>query len=182
MGTSFSATEGGASGSNLFRNENTPLVKTIIPSEGNDFTIGTNDTHPPLTLVSGYSYDTSNITTNTGYRSVTDDLSRQSSSNLSNTSIDAISQNSTSLFNATSPSNDFSFNLFGTDWHPFEWLTLPTLYSWLGPLSSVAMIIGCVMPYVPQYITIYKLQDSKGFSTFVCFTLFISNILRVAFW
>lgn len=84
--------------------------------------------------------------------------------------------------NTTTNNEDFNFNLFGTVIYPFRWLTLPTLYSWLGPISSVAMIIGCVLPYVPQYITIYKNRNCQGFSTFVCLTLLLANILRVAFW
>lgn len=90
----------------------------------------------------------------------------------------------TSSNNATN-TDDFRLNLFGTYVYPFRWITLPTLptlYSWLGPLSSLAMIIGCVMPYVPQYLTIYKNRSCSGFSTFVCLTLLLANILRVAFW
>lgn len=183
MGISFSSTERDANDTNLVQKESTLLIKTNVPSDGSDVTIGTNDTHPPLTSGSGYSYDASGIASESGRSSPIDDLSRQQQSNNSNNaSIVAVGSGTSTLFNATSPSDDFSFNLFGTDWYPFKWVTLPTLYSWLGPLSSLAMIIGCVMPYVPQYITIYKRQDSSGFSTFVCFTLFISNILRIAFW
>lgn len=79
-------------------------------------------------------------------------------------------------------SDEFKFDFFGTYIYPFRWMSLPTLYSWLSPLSSVAMIVGCVLPYVPQYLTIYKTRNCSGFSTFVCLTLLISNILRIAFW
>lgn len=79
-------------------------------------------------------------------------------------------------------SQDFSVNVFGTVLYPFRWITLTSLASWLGPLSSLAMIIGCVLPYVPQYITIYKERSCTGFSTYVCLTLLIANILRIAFW
>lgn len=44
------------------------------------------------------------------------------------------------------------------------------------------MIIGCVLPYVPQYTTIYRNRDCSGFSTFVCLTLLVANIARLAFW
>lgn len=85
--------------------------------------------------------------------------------------------------NGTAASDeDFRFNFFGTYVYPSRWLTLPTLYSWIGSLSSLAMIIGCVLPYVPQYVTIQKKQNCGGFSTFVCLTLLLSNILRIAFW
>lgn len=83
---------------------------------------------------------------------------------------------------SASDNDDFKINLFGNVLYPFRWITLPTLYSWLGPISSAAMVIGCVMPYVPQYITIYKNRITSGFSTFVCLTLLVSNILRIAFW
>lgn len=78
--------------------------------------------------------------------------------------------------------DEFSLNLFGYILYPFRWITLTTLTSWLGPMSSLAMIIGCVMPYVPQYATIYKTRSCAGFSTFVCLTLLLANILRIAFW
>lgn len=77
---------------------------------------------------------------------------------------------------------EFSFKVFGTVLYPFRWITLTTLTSWLGPLSSLAMIVGCVLPYVPQYATIYKTRSCSGFSTYVCLTLLIANILRIAFW
>ena len=84
--------------------------------------------------------------------------------------------------NGTSSDEDFRLNLFGNDVYPFKWMTWPTIYSWLGPISSVAMVVGCVLPYVPQYITIRKKHSSKGFSTLVCLTLLIANITRIAFW
>uniref|UniRef100_A0A6G1SGP9 Solute carrier family 66 member 2 n=1 Tax=Aceria tosichella TaxID=561515 RepID=A0A6G1SGP9_9ACAR len=78
--------------------------------------------------------------------------------------------------------HDFSVNIFGTVLYPFRWITLTSLATWLGPLCSLAMIIGCVLPYVPQYITIYRERSCTGFSTYVCLTLLIANILRIAFW
>lgn len=106
------------------------------------------------------------------------------SNNATNTAINSTPYPTTAMNNDTTiaSGDEFRLNLFGTYIYPFRWLTLQTLYSWLGPLSSLAMIIGCVLPYVPQYVTIHKSQNYKGFSTYVCLTLLISNILRVAFW
>lgn len=52
----------------------------------------------------------------------------------------------------------------------------------LGYLASGAMILGGVLPYVPQYKEIRKTQDSDGFSLYVCLALLISNTLRILFW
>lgn len=114
-----------------------------------------------------------------------DDLSRQSASSTMDTT--NVGDISTTAFpingtTTTNSSDDFRLNLFGTYIYPFRWMTLPTLYSWLGPLSSLAMIIGCVLPYVPQYATIKENQSCSGFSTYVCLTLLLANILRIAFW
>ena len=89
-----------------------------------------------------------------------------------------------SSFSPFSQDNDeaFSVNLFGYVLYPFRWITTTSFSSWLGPLSSVAMVVGCVMPYIPQYATIRKSRSCAGFSTFVCLTLLMANILRIAFW
>uniref|UniRef100_A0A6G1SNN9 PQ-loop repeat-containing protein 1 n=1 Tax=Aceria tosichella TaxID=561515 RepID=A0A6G1SNN9_9ACAR len=47
---------------------------------------------------------------------------------------------------------------------------------------STAMIIGGLLPFLPQYIKIKKSRSSDGFSTYVCLTLLLANILRIAFW
>lgn len=116
------------------------------------------------------------------------DNSAQSSTENSSYIVTNSSMNNNASLNKTianddpNSNEDFKLNLFGTYIYPFRWLTLTTLYSWLGPISSLAMIIGCVLPYVPQYITIHKNRNSRGFSKFVCLTLLLANILRVAFW
>lgn len=143
-------------------------------SENADTTIVETNSQPPDK--SNYNFDDSSIT------------NVFNSNNSNNLSIDLNNNNITKQISNnngnTTISNDeeFNFNLFGTVIYPFRWMTLPTLYSWLGPISSLAMIIGCVLPYVPQYITIYKNRNCQGFSTFVCLTLLLANILRVAFW
>lgn len=48
--------------------------------------------------------------------------------------------------------------------------------------ASAAMIFGGVVPYIPQYIDIYKSRNTDGFSTHVCLALLIANILRILFW
>eukprot|EP00794_Sanderia_malayensis_P019152 gene19151-21072_t len=48
--------------------------------------------------------------------------------------------------------------------------------------ASAAMIFGGVVPYIPQYIDIYKSKNIDGFSTYVCLALLLANILRILFW
>jgi hypothetical protein len=92
------------------------------------------------------------------------------------------SNNNTIINNNSIDNQEFSVSVFGTVLYPFRWITSASMASWLGALSSLAMIIGCVLPYVPQYITIYEERSCAGFSTYVCLTLLIANILRIAFW
>lgn len=49
-------------------------------------------------------------------------------------------------------------------------------------ISSAAMIIGGVVPYVPQYWDIWQTRDAEGFSMHVCLALVVANILRIFFW
>ena len=60
----------------------------------------------------------------------------------------------------------------------FVTLFLQTV-SWI---SSAAMIVGAVVPYVPQYWDIWKSRDAEGFSLHVCLALLVANILRIFFW
>ena len=53
------------------------------------------------------------------------------------------------------------------------------LVSWI---SSAAMVIGGVVPYVPQYWDIWQTRDAEGFSMHVCLALVVANILRIFFW
>ncbi|XP_011296577.3 solute carrier family 66 member 2 isoform X1 [Musca domestica] len=52
----------------------------------------------------------------------------------------------------------------------------------VGWAAASAMVIGGVIPYVPQYLEIKKTQDADGFSLHVCFALLIANSLRILFW
>ncbi|KAH9499721.1 hypothetical protein Btru_077659 [Bulinus truncatus] len=48
--------------------------------------------------------------------------------------------------------------------------------------SQAAMVLGGVVPFIPQYIDIWKSRNAEGFSLFVCLALLIANILRIMFW
>lgn len=49
-------------------------------------------------------------------------------------------------------------------------------------LAASAMVIGGVLPYVPQYKKIKETDDPEGFSLHVCLALLIANSLRIFFW
>ena len=58
-------------------------------------------------------------------------------------------------------------------------LTLKNVVSFI---AAGAMVFGGVVPFIPQYRDIKKSGNAEGFSTFVCLTLLIANILRIMFW
>lgn len=58
-------------------------------------------------------------------------------------------------------------------------LTVGTLVGWA---SAGAIIIGGVIPYIPQYRQIKRTQDAEGFSLWVCLALLVANTLRIMFW
>ena len=62
---------------------------------------------------------------------------------------------------------DSIFSLFGT---AVKWI------------SSGAMVIGGVIPYIPQYRAIKRTENADGFSTYVCLVLLVANQLRIFFW
>ena len=49
-------------------------------------------------------------------------------------------------------------------------------------ISSGAMVIGGVIPYIPQYRAIKRTENAEGFSTYVCLVLLVANQLRIFFW
>lgn len=49
-------------------------------------------------------------------------------------------------------------------------------------VSQTAMVLGGVVPFIPQYLDIRRTHNTEGFSLFVCLTLLIANILRIMFW
>ena len=48
--------------------------------------------------------------------------------------------------------------------------------------SELAMIFGGVVPYIPQYLSIKRSGNTKGFSLYVCLALIVANTLRILFW
>ncbi|XP_033754058.1 solute carrier family 66 member 2-like [Pecten maximus] len=48
--------------------------------------------------------------------------------------------------------------------------------------AAAAMVFGGVVPFIPQYRDIRRSGNTDGFSTFVCLTLLVANILRIMFW
>ena len=68
--------------------------------------------------------------------------------------------------------NDDSFSFFG----------LFTLTELVTFVASGFMIFGGVVPYIPQYHMINRTRNSTGFSTLVCLSLLVANILRILFW
>ncbi|XP_055377316.1 solute carrier family 66 member 2 isoform X1 [Condylostylus longicornis] len=58
-------------------------------------------------------------------------------------------------------------------------LTVRHLVGWA---AASAMVVGGVIPYVPQYREIKKTQDAEGFSLYVCLALLSANSLRIFFW
>jgi len=72
--------------------------------------------------------------------------------------------------------------IFGMEPKQGTWMEDLTIYVILNWISSLAMVVGGVLPYVPQYIEIKKTGNADGFSLYVCLTLLIANILRILFW
>ena len=48
--------------------------------------------------------------------------------------------------------------------------------------SEVAMVVGGVVPYIPQFLSIRQKRSTKGFSLYVCLALLVANTLRILFW
>nr|XP_002125984.1 PQ-loop repeat-containing protein 1-like isoform X1 [Ciona intestinalis]XP_009861374.1 PQ-loop repeat-containing protein 1-like isoform X1 [Ciona intestinalis] len=67
----------------------------------------------------------------------------------------------------------FTYNYFGA---------VEILENAVKWIASGAMVVGGVVPYVPQYRAIKKSENSDGFSTYVCLVLLIANLLRIFFW
>ncbi|XP_045470130.1 solute carrier family 66 member 2 isoform X2 [Harmonia axyridis] len=67
------------------------------------------------------------------------------------------------------------------DWVISDELSL-TVGHVVGWVSAGAIIVGGVVPYIPQYRQIKKTQDTEGFSLLVCLALLIANTLRIMFW
>jgi hypothetical protein len=57
-----------------------------------------------------------------------------------------------------------------------------SIISIISGISSLAMVFGGVVPYIPQYREIKKSGNADGFSLYVCLALLAANILRILFW
>lgn len=49
-------------------------------------------------------------------------------------------------------------------------------------IASGFMVFGGIVPYMPQYQMIKRSRNAQGFSTLVCLSLLVANILRILFW
>lgn len=61
-------------------------------------------------------------------------------------------------------------------------ITLASLTDLVGFVASLFMIFGGVVPYIPQYQMINRSRNAQGFSTYVCLSLLVANVLRILFW
>ncbi|VDN13144.1 unnamed protein product [Dibothriocephalus latus] len=57
-----------------------------------------------------------------------------------------------------------------------------SLFDLTKSVLPLFIVFGGALPYIPQYLEIKSLENSDGFSSFVCLTLLVANILRIAFW
>jgi hypothetical protein len=62
------------------------------------------------------------------------------------------------------------------------YLELSSLTQLVSLVASGFMIFGGVVPYMPQYRMISRSRNAQGFSTLVCLSLLVANILRILFW
>jgi hypothetical protein len=63
-----------------------------------------------------------------------------------------------------------------------SYLSYVSLMQIVSAVSSGFMIFGGVVPYIPQYRMISRSRNAQGFSTLVCLSLLVANILRILFW
>lgn len=61
----------------------------------------------------------------------------------------------------------------------YEEVTIADVIGWI---AVVVMVVGGVVPYIPQYREIKRKEDTKGFSLYVCLALLVANTLRIIFW
>ena len=72
-----------------------------------------------------------------------------------------------------------SKTIFSSESAYFSYMSLMQIVS---AISSGFMIFGGVVPYIPQYRMISRSRNAQGFSTLVCLSLLVANILRILFW
>ena len=59
--------------------------------------------------------------------------------------------------------------------------TLDKLKNFLSPIIDFCFVIFPTLGYIHQYIKIYKLKNSEGFSKFISFVLIIAYNIRIFF-
>lgn len=57
-----------------------------------------------------------------------------------------------------------------------------TRWPLLGAVAASFIAVGGALPYIPQYWSLLRTRDSRGFSLLVSFVLLVSSILRIFFW
>ena len=71
----------------------------------------------------------------------------------------------------------------GTDVGIFSATELKALVFGLVSVGSqLGIVLGGVVPYIPQYFAIRSSGSTKGFSLYVCLALLVANTLRILFW
>ena len=63
-----------------------------------------------------------------------------------------------------------------------SYLEVNSLMQLVSFVASGFMIFGGIVPYIPQYRMINRSRNAQGFSTLVCLSLLVANILRILFW
>jgi len=69
-----------------------------------------------------------------------------------------------------------------SSWDPTAVFSANMLSFLLQGLASCGIMLGGVVPYIPQYLDIKRTKNADGFSTYVCLTLLVANTLRILFW
>ena len=60
--------------------------------------------------------------------------------------------------------------------------TLSMVVNVVSAFAQVAIVVGGVVPYIPQFFAIKRNRSAKGFSLYVCLALLMANTLRILFW
>jgi hypothetical protein len=84
-------------------------------------------------------------------------------------------------YNSQNDSSDFDSQGNLTRFYIHDSISVP-IAKLVSYVASGFMVFGGVVPYIPQYQMIRKKKNAAGFSTLVCLSLLIANILRILFW
>lgn len=93
----------------------------------------------------------------------------------------------TDTFTSIMPNDqlDGPAKLLGREASDDKSMTFFNMYSLMDFISFIAsgfMVFGGVVPYIPQYQMINRSRNATGFSTLVCLSLLVANVLRILFW